>query len=294
MIGKLPETMSQQRRRRRTSLNTDSRDQFLLAAIQKPTSFRTKFQRAQYEGATARKDAEEDERSRWLHILAGTVLNTDTPMAKMLREKPWNAQLLGAGKRASALRARVRSLRRDTLWLSTACGVPFPSETAHIVDYLRARSQEPTTRGGLKAAHQGMRFDEEITAVPEQENAIWVVTGWQLLNEHAAFERDCLLPSPSDGFRGCNSCSANTELPTVGGTSYHQPQQPWVPEDGQIYSRRLVSSSQRPPHAAGKAEDLAVADSLVLGSDSHVNSCRFTEFRVWSRKVWRSSNQKKI
>ena len=30
-----------------------------------------------------------------------------------------------------------------------------------------------------------------------------MVTGWQLLKEHAAFERDYLLPSPSDGFRGC-------------------------------------------------------------------------------------------
>ena len=133
-----------------------------------PTSCRTKFQRILYEGATARKDAEEDERSRWLHIFAGIVLNTDTPMAKMLREKPGNAQLLGAMKRASTLSTRVRSLRCYTLWLSTAYGVPFPSETAHLVDYLRVRSQELTTRGGLKAAHQAMRSYEEITAVPEQ------------------------------------------------------------------------------------------------------------------------------
>ena len=35
------------------------------------------------------------------------------------------------------------------------------------------------------------------------QNASWMVTGWQLLNEHAAFERDYLLASPSDGFRGC-------------------------------------------------------------------------------------------
>ena len=47
--------------------------------------FRTKFQSVLYEEATARKDAEEDERSLWLHILAEIVLNTDTPMAKMLR-----------------------------------------------------------------------------------------------------------------------------------------------------------------------------------------------------------------
>ena len=102
-------------------LEAHSRDQFLLAAIQKPTSFRTKFQRVLYEGATARKDAKEDERSRWLHILARVVLNTDTPMAKMLREKPGNAQLLGAGKRASALRARV----------ATPCGSRLHTESPY-------------------------------------------------------------------------------------------------------------------------------------------------------------------
>ena len=159
--------LAAQRKVQEDKLDTHSRDQFLLAAIQKPTSVRTKFQRVLYEGATARKDAEEDERSRWLHILAGIILNTDTPMAKM-REKPGNAQLLGAGKLASTLRARVRSLRRYTLWLSRARGVSFPSETAHLVHYLWVRSQEPTIRGGLEAAHQAMRFCEEITAVPEQ------------------------------------------------------------------------------------------------------------------------------
>ena len=61
------------------------------------------------------------------------------------------------------------SLRRYILWLSAAHGVSFPSDVAHLVDYFQARAQEPTTRGGLKGAHQAMRFFEEITAVPEQE-----------------------------------------------------------------------------------------------------------------------------
>ena len=175
--GRLTGAMSQQQllsqhrgrcRKTRFDLRHTAEINSYWRRLKKPTSFRTKFQRVLYEGATARKDAEEDERSRWLHILAGIVLNTDTPMAKMLREKPGNAQLLGAGKRASTLRARIRSLRRYTLWLSTAYGISFPSETAHFVEYLRVRSQEPTTRGGLKAAHQATRFYEEITAVPEQ------------------------------------------------------------------------------------------------------------------------------
>ena len=68
-------------------LERHSKDQFLLAAIQKPSVFRTRFQKISYEGATARKGAEDDERSRWLHILAGIVQNTDSPMARLLRER---------------------------------------------------------------------------------------------------------------------------------------------------------------------------------------------------------------
>ena len=60
------------------------------------------------------------------------------------------------------------SLRRYVVWLSAAYGLTFPSEVSHLVGYLQARAQEPSTRGGLKAAHQAMRFFEEITAIPEQ------------------------------------------------------------------------------------------------------------------------------
>ena len=31
----------------------------------------------------------------------------------------------------------------------------------------------------------------------------WMATGWELLRQQAAFDRDYLLPSPTDGFRGC-------------------------------------------------------------------------------------------
>ena len=41
-------------------LQRHSKDQFLLAAIKPPSTYRTKFQKIAYEGATARKDAEDD------------------------------------------------------------------------------------------------------------------------------------------------------------------------------------------------------------------------------------------
>ena len=64
----------------KVTLERHSKDQFFLAAIQTPAAFRTRFQKIAYEGATARKDAEEDERLRWLHILAGIVQSAERPL----------------------------------------------------------------------------------------------------------------------------------------------------------------------------------------------------------------------
>ena len=45
--------------------------------------------------------------------------------------------------------------------------------------FLQVRAQEPSTRSGLKAAHQAMKFFEEITSIPEQgrltDSAVYVL-----------------------------------------------------------------------------------------------------------------------
>ena len=75
-----------------------SQDQFTLAATEKPSRFRTQLQRVRYEGATARKDADDGVRERWLHILCGIVANTNTPMEQMVSDKLGSFQLLAAGR----------------------------------------------------------------------------------------------------------------------------------------------------------------------------------------------------
>ena len=106
-------------------------------------------------------------------------------MATILRERSGDIRLLGAGKRATTLRARVTSLRRHVVWLSEAHDLSFPADVFHLVGYLQARAQEPATRGGLKAAHQAMRVFEEITAIPEQgrltDSAVYVLAKKEML-----------------------------------------------------------------------------------------------------------------
>ena len=133
-----------------------TQDQFLLAAIDRPTRFRTRLQKVQYEGATARTDAEEETRSRWLQVLCGKVSNTNTPM---VRDKPAD------GKRASTLRARTRAIRKYAVWLASAFSVSFPREASHVLEYLQVRLNEPACCGSIKGAHQAMCFFEEVCGV---------------------------------------------------------------------------------------------------------------------------------
>ena len=83
----------------------------------KPRRYKTKFQRSLYAGPTARRDAEEAERTRWIHELSLIVSDTPTPMGALLAEKPGNVSMLGAGLRASTLRSRV-SLLKKFFWSS--------------------------------------------------------------------------------------------------------------------------------------------------------------------------------
>ena len=62
------------------------RDQLMVAADVRPRKFRAKWQRAVYDGPTARKDAEAAERERWVLLLGNLLRPTDTPMGKLLRQ----------------------------------------------------------------------------------------------------------------------------------------------------------------------------------------------------------------
>ena len=53
-------------------------DQLVIAADLKPRKFRTKWQRAVYDGPTARRDAELAERERWVQLLANIYSDRQT------------------------------------------------------------------------------------------------------------------------------------------------------------------------------------------------------------------------
>ena len=152
-------------------------DKFRAAWTQKPRKFRTKFERTLHAGKTQRKDAEDEERNRWIHELALLVEGSQTPMGKLLLEEPTNVSVLGAGLRASILRSIVRHLRRFFSWLELTKGVlPYgtlpanrlpQSQAQRAVQSGRAEERERSIRV-LRAGHRrtGCREAYEQRIVP--------------------------------------------------------------------------------------------------------------------------------
>ena len=72
-------------------LPRNAADQFALAALEKPQRYFTRLQKLLFSDPTARKDAEDDEKNRWVGSLADLLRGTDTPTGKLIQEKPSNS-----------------------------------------------------------------------------------------------------------------------------------------------------------------------------------------------------------
>ena len=97
------------------------------------------------EGPHARKEAEQQERTRWIVLcLAEPPKGTDMPIGKELSERPQNIEL-GADKRAATLRYRARGAKKLLAWLTVAHVIPDPTTLRS-----RARVQRLRERIGPK------------------------------------------------------------------------------------------------------------------------------------------------
>ena len=122
--------------------------QFQWAAGERPRRYRTLLGRSLYDGPTARRDAEEAERQRWLRVLA------DLARGQLFATQPGSVEVLGGGKRASILRSRVRAIRKFLSWLHVTHGIQSPQLVEHFTEYLRMRLSEPCNRGALKTPYR--------------------------------------------------------------------------------------------------------------------------------------------
>ena len=122
-----------------------------------------------YSSPTARSDAEESELQRGILMLGELLRNTSTPMGQLISQDPEKPKVLGAGRRVSTLRSRIRTTRQFLAWLSASHGVLFPTKTEHCSGFLEVRASEPSTRRAIKEAHRSMVFLELTAGVDEQQ-----------------------------------------------------------------------------------------------------------------------------
>ena len=138
-----------------------------------------------FDGPTARRDAEQAERQRWVQILADLLRHSPTPMGELLAAQPGNVEALGGGKRAPTLRSRVRAIRKFLQWLHLAHDIRYPQAVEHYTEYMSLRLSEPCNRGALKSTHHSLVFLNELTGTQVQDrptsNQLYMVIYKELL-----------------------------------------------------------------------------------------------------------------
>ena len=144
-------------------------DQFAAAANLPQRRYHARYQSSLDEGPTARRDAEDAERLRWVTLLGELPNGTQTPMGQVLSTKPGNLQLFGGGMRASTLRSRVRGVQKFLSWLATHQEKVFPDSAIQLLEFLQVRSSEPCNQGSLTGSHRALVFLEKTAGAPSVE-----------------------------------------------------------------------------------------------------------------------------
>ena len=80
--------------------------------------------------------------------------------------------MLGGGRRAGTIRARVRPIRKFVAWLAAAHELPYPTTHMHLVEFLQVRHSEPCPRGAMKLTH---------AASDEAQPVFYRIMAWWLM-----------------------------------------------------------------------------------------------------------------
>ena len=112
---------------------------------------------------TARQDANDKEKARWVGELASIIVACKMPAAARAERSmdPSRALArLAKGLRARTIRKRVRAWQKMAAWLATAKGVYYPYEAVDVVDYGNDRSDEPAGPGVFEALKAAIKLIE--------------------------------------------------------------------------------------------------------------------------------------
>ena len=136
-------------------------DLLAQAATLRPRRFKSRLQRTLAAGAKARRDADQLERTRWVHALVIILSPTDMPTGKLLTTQQSSFQFLGAGA-PGGQRSEGKSgpLKKFMAWLGLTHHVLFPTSYLQYAQHLEVGQSEPANRGALKQCYSSFQFLE--------------------------------------------------------------------------------------------------------------------------------------
>ena len=145
-----------------TFTNWQMQKLFVVATTLRPRRYRARYLECAIQGPTARQDADEAERARWIQVLADMLKATHTihgPALVHQHEAP----------RRRSYRFRVRVFRRFLSWLALNHQQVYPLSWLQLTEYLRVKLEEPRSRAGLKNTHHAYSFLEEMAGAPSKQ-----------------------------------------------------------------------------------------------------------------------------
>ena len=149
-----------------TFTNWQIQEQFVVATTLRPRRYRARYLECAIQGPTARQDADEAERARWIQVLADMLKATHTSMSQLLST---STKLLRGGRTVSTLRSGVRVLRRFLSLLALNHQQVYPLSWLQLTEYLRVNHEEPCSSAGLKNTYQANSFLKEMAGVPSKQ-----------------------------------------------------------------------------------------------------------------------------
>ena len=140
---------------------------------------------------------ETSERERWTSVLGRLLEGTGTPISGWLARSRSPSALLGAGRRVSTLRSRVRALRSLLLWIWERQGLRFYFTPFPLVDYLQELVEQGKSRGSIKAAKSAASFGEYVAGIEERDRVTRSVIFQSLYAEILASASPGAAPGPA-------------------------------------------------------------------------------------------------
>ena len=102
----------------------------------------------------------------WVLILTLLLAGIDMPTGDLLARSESAVRHVGAGRRASTLKARDGALKVYLEWLKTRYGLQFFTRPEHLLVYLRKVVDEGRTRGAVKCIKAAFGFAEHVASIP--------------------------------------------------------------------------------------------------------------------------------